>query len=61
MYKIKKNKKIRKRKEKKRKRRQQKGEKGKDEENSKVKRTFFFNLDGTQDEGRRLGTNIVTS
>ena len=40
---------------------QQKGEKGKNEENLKAKLTFFFNLDGAQDEGRRLGTKTVTS
>ena len=40
---------------------QQKGEKGKNEENLKAKLTFFFNLDGAQDEGRRLKTKIVTS
>ena len=48
-------------KKKKQQQQQQKGENGKNEENLKAKLTFFFNLDGTQDEGRRLGTKTVTS
>ena len=46
-------------KKKKKKQQQQKGENGKNEENLKAKLTFFFNLDGTQDEGRRLGTKKI--
>ena len=46
---------------KKKKQQQQKGENGKNKENLKAKLTFFFNLDGAQDEGRRLGTKTVTS